>query len=105
MPDGKWRPDPDNLYGNIKITGKTFYFVWIPGVGLVRDSSVAHDGSSWVPECPFLGPDVGGVRACGIASPQYAEWRDAFCEGPLQMTAEEAARWASDHPLCSYTWA
>lgn len=101
---------PDPLYGAIRVTGAgggMYYWVWVPGHAVCRDTSVGHDGSSYSVECPFLKPDPGdGTRPCGLVGTNRDNDFRVACESapPLEKTVEQAAQWEERHPLCSYTW-
>ena len=52
-------PEP---VGSYRVRGKLYYYVWVPGKSICKDTSVAHDGSSYSVECPFLKDDPGEAR-------------------------------------------
>lgn len=117
--DGKivWEP-----YGERMIPSKgTFYYVWVPGVGLCKDTSAAHDGSEWSHQCPFLEPDDGtgenGLphHTCPFVGTQFQDEWDAECgDSPPAIVYEQEDRAALEHsviddffnrcPNCSYTY-
>lgn len=93
--------------GSYRIKGTLYYYVWIPGHAVCKDTSIAHDGSSYSLECPFLGDDPGdGTRPCVLVGTQDDGAFKKACEPqpPLQKSAEMVVLWQEWHPLCSYTW-
>lgn len=106
-----------NNEGSYKITGKNHYYTWQhTGKGTIpmKDISVAHDGSSYNQECPFLKDDPGdGTRPCALKGTQEDGSRKKFCR-PEENTEYVPAndiwddsskeQWETDHPSCSYTW-
>lgn len=102
---------PAQTNGTVRIAGggppSDYYYVWVDGHAVCKDTSVAHDGSSYSLECPFLKDDPGdGSRPCGLVGTNNdGDFRIA-CEPepPLNKTPEEVAKWEARHPLCSYTW-
>lgn len=97
-------PEP---VGSYRVKGKLYYYVWVPGHSVCKDTSAAHDGNSWSFECPFLMPDPGdGTRPCAlIGSQDDGTWKKE-CEPypPEVSSAERVAEWQMRHPDCSYTW-
>lgn len=106
---------PDPLYGSIRVTGPgggMYYWVWVPGHAVCKDTSPGHDGSAYALECPFLKPDPGdGSRPCGLVSTNSDNAFRVACEAQPPATKTEAEvinvvdGWATLHPACSYTWA
>lgn len=104
----------DSPTGNYKIRNDRYYYVWVPGSGCCKDTSVAHDGSSYSLECPFLEDDPGdGSRPCALVGTQDDGARLKFCrpeerpEPPPNYDVWDdrpVTQWQADHPLCSYTW-
>lgn len=97
----------ESAYGMVRIQGKPFYYVWVQGVGLCRDSSAAHDGSEYEPECPFLKPDPGdGTRPCALVGTNQDGAFKKWCEQePTYPRREELVQeWIWRYPDCSYTW-
>lgn len=104
---------PDGPVGEVKIQGKRFYYVWVPGEGLSRDTSPQHDGSQWEPECPFLEPGLVGTTpppgepmACGLIGTNedgaYRKWCQQ--EPRARLSQELKEEWEWRYPDCSYTW-
>ena len=98
----------ESPFGSYKIQGKSYYYVWVEGVGLVRDTSAGHDGSIYEPECPFLLADPGdGTRPCGMVGTNddgaYKRWCEQEPEFPRSERDKDEWEWC--HPDCSYTWA
>jgi hypothetical protein len=105
-------------YDSIKLKGINYYFVWVQQSGFgtipLKDTSVAHDGSSSNTECPFLKDDPGdGSRPCAINQNPQDQARQAFCRPeehaeyvPAEdiWTDQSKAEWEADHPSCPYTW-
>ena len=104
--------------GHIQIRGTKYYWTWQEtskgGHVPMKDTSAAHDGSSYLPECLLLEDDPGdGSRPCAIAGTQYDNVRAQFCR-PEERDDYVAAddiwndrskeQWENDHPNCSYTW-
>jgi hypothetical protein len=90
----------------------TFYYVWQPGVGFCRDTSPAHDGTSYSVTCPFLLDDdgTGGAtphRECAIATSnqlhdQWLEWCGRY---PFEQVDDDyVTQWFESFPSCSYTY-
>ena len=108
-----------NRHGSTRYTGggpaRTYYWVWVPGVGVCKDTSLDHDGSSYEPQCPFLLDDPGdGTRPCGLVG-EADEWRfDIWCLNEPTFPREERFvdewRWrygegaTGSEKWCSYTW-
>ena len=116
-------PDGDGITksadnGTTRIAGggapQDFYWVHVDGVGYCKDTSPGHDGSSYLPECPFLKDDPGdGSRPCGLVGTNNDnDFRVACEEGPtnagipsLQFeTQAEVDRWFAKHPSCSFEY-
>jgi hypothetical protein len=101
-------------HGMVRIQGAPYYYKWSPDRGLVKDTSPAHDGSTWSTECPFLEPDPGnGTRPCGLFGTNQDGLRKKMCrpeerlEPPQNYDEWEdrsAQQWQDDHPNCSYTF-
>jgi len=101
--------------GSHKVGPTRFYYVWITGVGLCKDTSNQHNGSTYLAECPFLLDDPGdGSRPCGLMGTGDDGAVKKFCRPELHSEYVPAAdkwdqrsvdRWQADHPSCSYTWA
>ena len=108
-PDGK--PLKQQDYGNVRFVGggpaRNYYWVWKNGQPC-KDTSVAHDGSAYSLECPFLADDPGdGSRPCGLVGeseePRYQT--TCFPEGPLEFADQRSVdQWKTDHPLCVFDW-
>lgn len=90
-------------------SGTTYYGVWITGVGLCKDTSVAHDGSSYNTECPFLEAD----KSCGLIGTGDDGARSKYCRPEERLEYEPAndiwtyrhiSEWQASHPNCSYTF-
>lgn len=101
--------------GSYRVRGTLYYYVWISGVGLCKDTSAGHDGSSYNTECPYLLDDPGdGSRPCALVGTNEDGARFKFCrpeEHPTDYVPENdiwsdesVAQWQADHPNCSYTW-
>ena len=120
-----WNPvleriEPEAENGQVKYGPNRYYFTWKevrPGKGHVpcKDTSAAHDGSSYSVECPFLEDDPGdGSRPCALigTGDDGARWK--FCrheEHPTDYVPEHdlwdersMLRWEADHPNCSYVF-
>lgn len=113
---------PDGLirwvdHGSRLLPGQgTFYYKWAQGTGFCKDTSAAHDGSSWNHECPFLLDDDGtdptgeGIphRLCAIKlMPQFAqEWETECGQYPQEYFPDErfVTEWFTRHPSCSYIY-
>jgi hypothetical protein len=101
-------------YGSYRVRGTLYYYVWVPGVGCCTDTSVAHDGSSYSAECPFLEGDPGdGSRPCALVGTGDDGARKRFCrpeerESPPanydEWDERTALQWQADHPSCSYVF-
>lgn len=118
--NGEWvKGDPP--YGDIKVGPKRFYYVWVKpdthgvNAGLCKDTSAAHDGSQWEPECPFLDDDPGdGTRPCGlvgtnIESQTFGVWCEPEPTYPRSEELKNEWVWrygegSVDGEHCSYTW-
>jgi hypothetical protein len=112
--------EPETNEGFHRVTGTPYYFTWQelrPGSGHlpVKDTSPAHDGSSFIVECPFLQDDPGdGSRPCALQGTQDEGARQRFCrpeEHPTDYVPEEdiwdermVQQWQADHPNCSYVF-
>ena len=108
----------EDLEGNYRIGPTRFYFAWRDayGKGIIpcKDTSAAHDGSTYSVECPFLLPDPGdGSRPCGLVGTNDDGARQKYCRpeerpdyNPINDLWRDkfAAQWQEDHPNCSYTW-
>jgi hypothetical protein len=97
--------------GTTRISGggppRDYYWVWIDGHAVCKDTSPGHDGASYSLECPFLIDDPGdGTRSCGLVGTNNDNDFRVACEQEPQSgkTVEEVAQWQARHPLCSYTW-
>lgn len=114
---GDGQVGPQEINGNYKIKNKRYYYTWTStgrGTQPYKDTSAAHDGSSYLPECPFLDDDPGdGSRPCALMGtgddgavrkycrpelrpeppPNYDIWPDYLVQ-----------QWQNDHPDCSYTF-
>lgn len=99
---------PGDEVGLFRVTGKPHYYVWVPGAALCKDTSAAHDGSSYSLECPFLANDPGdGSRPCALVGSNDDGAYLKFCypEGPLEFATQAMVdQWQTDHPLCSHDW-
>jgi hypothetical protein len=97
-------------YGQVRITGPNggrYYYVWVPGHAVCKDTSVDHDGTSYSLECPFLKDDPGdGTRPCGLVDSREDNAFRVACEAepPMNKTAEEVTEWFNNHPDCSYIY-
>ena len=107
-PDGK--PVKGQDVGTVRFTGagpaRDYYYVWIDDRPL-KDTSPAHDGSSYSLECPFLADDPGdGSRPCGLVGEIDQIRIDTTCwfEEPVIFSQAQKDQWEADHPSCSYTW-
>lgn len=106
--DGTVGPVED--HGMARVTGQgggIYYYVWILGHAVCKDTSAEHDGSSHSPECPFLKPDPGdGTRPCGLVGTNEDSAFRMACEPepPIEKSADEVVVWETRHPLCSYWW-
>ncbi len=113
VPDGSGNPIKQQEFGSTRISGggspTDHYWVWVEGRPC-KDISVAHDGSSYSLECPFLEPTAGdptNIRPCGLKDRSQEAARLQVCdpEGPdVFQTQANVDQWESDHPLCSHTW-
>ena len=103
----------DQANGSYRVRGTLYYYVWVPGVGPCKDTSAAHDGSSYNTECPFLKDDPGdGSRPCALVGTNDDGARFKFCrpeEHPTDYVPENdiwdqrsVDQWQADHPNCSY---
>lgn len=119
-----WNPvaeriQPESDFGSYKVKGKNYYFVWQelrPGKGHLpcKDTSPAHDGSSYSVECPFLQDDPGdGSRPCALQGSQDEGARTKLCrpeERPDYVpendiwSEQSVQQWQTDHPNCSYVF-
>ena len=100
--------------GTVRIRNLRFYYVWVPGGGCCKDTSVAHDGSSHNTECPFLDVYAGaGAKPCGLIGENWESFRQSFCRPethPDYIPEEDLwnqrsiDQWQADHPSCSYTF-
>ena len=99
--------------GQYRVRGTLYYYVWIPDIGLCKDTSAAHDGSFFDTECPFLLDDPGdGSRPCALVGTGDDGARFKFCrpeEHPTDYVPENdiwddrsVTQWQADHPNCSY---
>ena len=98
----------------IRIRNKRFYVVMPATGGIMKDTSVAHDGSSYNSECPFLMDDPGdGSRPCGLVGEAFEGARQVFCrpeERPVpppdydNWDQRMVDQWQDDHPNCSYVF-
>lgn len=107
-PDGKSVREKD--VGSVRFTGggpaRRYYYTWVDDRPL-KDTSVAHDGSSHSLECPFLADDPGdGSRPCGLVGEIDRDLIEATCwfKEPVIFSQRQKNQWEEDHPLCSYTW-
>ena len=98
-------------YGTTRIAGggppRNYYWAWVPGHAVCKDTSPGHDGSQYSLECPFLKDDPGdGTRPCGLVGTGQDDAFRLACEPepPMEKTPEEVGVWQQRHPLCSYTW-
>ena len=120
-----WNPtleeiEPEAMEGFHRVRGTPYYYTWQElrlGKGHLpcKDTSVAHDGSSYSVECPFLQDDPGdGSRPCAlVGSPQDDGARKQFCrpeeraEPPVNYDIwdeRSKLQWEADHPNCSYVF-
>jgi hypothetical protein len=100
--------------GSHKIGPTRFYYVWIDGVGLCKDTSTQHNGSSYSSKCPFLLDDPGdGSRPCGLVGTIDEGAIQKFCRPELRpeppvnydnWNDASVAQWEADHPNCSYVF-
>lgn len=95
--------------GFYRVQGIPYYYVWVPGHAVCKDTSVAHDGSSYSLECPFLKDDPGdGTRPCALVGTQDdGAFKKACDDGipPLvKDTQAEVDQWFQRHPLCSFIY-
>ena len=93
--------------GMVNIQGHKFYYVWLAGIGLVKDSSAQHDGSSYEPQCPFLLDVQGdGTMPCGLVGTNqdgaYLKWCQLEPSTPREEQLVQEWQWR--FPDCSYTW-
>ena len=93
--------------GSYRVQGTNFYYVWVDGLGVQRDTSAAHDGSSYEPECPFLLDDPGdGTRPCGLFGTNddgaFIRWCEA--DPTFPRSEKHTVEWQWRYPGCSYTW-
>jgi hypothetical protein len=111
VPGGGGKPTKTLDYGSTRVAGggppRNFYWVWVDGRPC-KDTSVAHDGSSYSLECPFLMDDPGdGSRPCGLAGTNEDGRFQLTCypEGPLEFHDQQSVdQWQNDHPSCTHTW-
>lgn len=104
-------------YGSFKLGSNTIRWIWVEGVGLVKDMPPWGDPSNYVPECPLLGGESGGVFAClaegqvwtrgqieisGDSLRAYFGCRDIGL--PDELPESDAAQWAADHPNCGVVY-
>lgn len=110
---------PEASEGFHRVKGTPYYFTWKelrPGKGHVpcKDTSAAHDGSSYSVECPFLEDDPGdGTRPCALKGSQDEGARTKYCrleerpdyEPSTDIWDERSVlQWQADHPNCSYVF-
>lgn len=113
------RVEPLSQNGSYRVRGKNYYFTWKelqPRKGHLpcKDTSAAHDGSSFSVECPFLQADPGdGSRPCALKGTQDEGARTKFCRPEERPDYNPAAdiwneqsvlQWQTDHPNCSYVF-
>jgi hypothetical protein len=111
VPGGDGKSSKSLESGTTRIAGggppRNFYWVWVDGRPC-KDTSLAHDGSSYSLECPFLLPDPGdGSRPCGLAGTNHDASYLSVCypEGPEAFETQAMVdQWEADHPLCSHSW-
>ena len=118
-----WNPqleeiEPEASEGFHRVRGTPYYYTWQElraGKGHLpcKDTSAAHDGSSYNTECPFLKDDPGdGSRPCALVGTGDDGARFKFCrpeEHPIDYVPENdiwdqrsVDQWQADHPNCSY---
>jgi len=93
-------------FGEIKITGKRYYFIWKPGYGFVTDLPPYGDDTTFENRCPLLkllGETENPPTEC--AAVNHAVFQDYCQHVPRSvLTEEEVTQWQASHPACSYTW-
>lgn len=93
-------------YGEVKITGKRYYYIFVEGAGICTDLEPYGDPAAYANRCPLLvlnGEAANPPTACaGVSMPIFTN----LCgEQPRQrMTEAELAQWQAAYPACSYTW-
>jgi hypothetical protein len=103
---------PDPPYGSTRVTGQgggLYHYVWVGDVGVCKDTSAGHDGTSYDPVCPFLKDDPGdGTRPCALVGTNRQYAYDQRCSRdsgvPTEKSPEDVTTWQAEHPNCSYTW-
>lgn len=113
------RVEPGSSEGFYRVQGTPYYYTWKelrPGFGHLpcKDTSAAHDGSSYSVECPFLQDDPGdGSRPCALKGSTDEGARTKFCrpeESNEYVPADDIwnerskLQWEADHPNCSYVF-
>jgi len=93
-------------HGRLRVGGKNYRYIWVPGHGLCKDKTPWGNTSSYSEECPFLMDDPGdGTRPCAFYGGAFQVVYDHDCDTvPMEKSAEEVLVWQQRHPLCSYTW-
>ena len=119
-----WNPQleqiqPEAENGSHKAGGTDFYYTWKeirPGKGQLpcKDTSAAHDGSSYSVECPFLLDDPGdGSRPCGLVGTDDDGARKKTCRPEEHneykpeediWTERSVQAWQARHPNCTYVF-
>ena len=90
--------------GAIRLGNRTYRWIWVPGVGLCTDAPPWGDPSSYLPQCPFLMAESGGIYPCAVAGTPYQPIADQLGCRWLPETWDEASwtQWITDHPACGY---
>lgn len=104
-------------YGNFKLGSNTIRWIWVEGVGLVKDAPAWGNPATYVPECPLLDDESGGEFAClaegqvwtrGTVSISGDALRAFFgCRDiglPDEWPENKATDWATAHPNCGVTY-
>lgn len=105
------KPHLQDDHGQIRFTGggpaRVYFYTWVDGHPC-KDTSIAHDGSSYSLECPLLADGPGdGSRPCGLVGEHWENFYQQVCypEGPLEFATQAMVdQWQTDHPLCSHAW-
>jgi hypothetical protein len=99
-------------YGEIKITGKRYPYIFIEGEGIMTDEEPLGDPSTFSRQCPLLKllrddstPSTPQDPATECAAANHTIFQN-YCVHlpPSILNEEEVLQWQEDYPACSYTW-